>query len=194
MAVQLKKLPLKYRRGGHFPETYIGPSNDFNMFGHKVPGNEAAEDAVGSETLVRRKRRSPDERLRQRARAKRAHNEPHRQLRRVAKTRRQPKLMAKIDSVAAAAVLQHDVLIKVLASHEAASSRPPSWSTSHPSAANQAAGQSCWLEPASAPPCTSPQVIHRLPVETAEAGALLSLMVRSHHHQGRRFPLLHARW
>ena len=92
MAAKLKKLAVKYRRGERFAESHIGPSNDFYTFGQKAPGNNDAEDAQVRENLVRRKRTRSDEVLRQRARAKRAHNEPRRT---VAKRRRQPQAKAK---------------------------------------------------------------------------------------------------
>ena len=69
MAAQLAKLALKYKNGNRFAESHIAPSKDFFSFGQKAPRDDDAEDAP-----TRGKRTSSGEKLRQRARAARAHN------------------------------------------------------------------------------------------------------------------------
>jgi hypothetical protein len=75
MASQLAKLPLKYHKGESFAVSHIVPSKDFYTFGQKPSGED---DAVGAEDaptrILKLKRGSPGERLRQRARAVRARN------------------------------------------------------------------------------------------------------------------------
>jgi hypothetical protein len=72
-AANQAKLPKKYRMGALFPESNIKAANDFFTFGQEPPGNEDGDQAPAR---AHGKGTSPGERLRQRARAKRARKEP----------------------------------------------------------------------------------------------------------------------